>query len=558
MGRRKDSDETFTGKFNVKKFKEAVKDMAEKNQLTDEQINSILVAAIDKAARDTLYPNQKTTNSKDMHSETIIDTKSGEISFYECKDVLEDDDIEDDLYQISVEDAKEDYPNIKVGDVWKHKVDLASLDFAFFTRTIQNFHQKVREATKEAMVQHYSSYINQIINCVVERTNTYVTTVSIGNIIATLNNQNSIPDEKFIPGSTIKVLVKGIGENRDSSDKTPSLIISRTDPTFLRRLFELYIPDITDKYVEIKDIVRDPGNRAKVSVFASNPDIDPTGACIGSDGSRIKEICSEIANEKIDVIKWYANPYLYIAEALKPANVVGVAFSSEAPEEGKFPKATAIVKNNESKVAIGKKGVNVRLASKLTGYSIDVKELDDAMAQHISYTNIDDIRRKNALDTIDLENKNIPDLDEEEEELLVDSEAEEIVPEVEKADEIKEEVKQEPKQEKLEEVKQEVKPVEEEKVEHVEITSKAKVSLDKLEAEIEAEKKKKQSPAPSYKKAKKEEKEEKKVITPAVNAMPIYTEEEIQAMEEEEEQDNYQDEDEYSEYDDDEYYDDEK
>ncbi len=573
----------FTGRINLPAFEDAAKLVGEDRQVSVEEIHEILKQAIDKAARDTLYPNQKTNNAKDMHSETDIDPKTGEIFFYECKDVMNDDDIVDDLYQISVEDAQAVDPSLKAGDVYKNRIDLTKLDYSFFTRTQQNFMQLLREASKKALIDLYSNRVGQIIVGTVERNEGRYMTLQFGKIHATLYPMNAIPGEKFTIGDQVKVLLKSIGNPEDHSAKgATTLNISRTDPLFLQRLFEEEIPDVADGSVVIKGIVREPGNRAKVAVYSENPDVDPTGACIGSDGSRIKDICAQIGNEKIDVIRYQDNKYLYIAEALKPATVVGVLLKDDEAEEGKAPKAVAVVKNEESKIAIGKKGVNVRLASKITGYSIDIKELDAALAEHIPYQNVDDIRRKAALESLDEEiaaakEEDVMHTDDEailegalhkEEQNTIS--AEPAVSEEKKAEEEKpaEEVKpaEVPSEEKKEEPVEEKKPEEpvkpakkEEEIKHVEITGKAKISLDQLEAEIEEEKKNKNSQGSSYRRFKKEKKddkkEEKKVIQ---NAMPIYTEEELKDMNEEQAEDTSasQNDDDYEEYDDDTYYED--
>ncbi|MCI2069214.1 MAG: transcription termination factor NusA [Bacilli bacterium] len=605
-----DDDYKFEGKFDVKKFDAAAEEIEEAHQIPKEQVHELLRQAIDKAARDTLYPNPKTTNAKDMHSETILDEATGEISFFECKDVVEV--VEDDLYQIELDDAKdEQHPDIKIGDVWKHQIPFSEMDYSFFTRAIQNFMQKIKEATKQALVDKYSERIGQIITGTVEKVEGGFTTLVINKIPTTLTPQNSIPGEHFAPGDTVKVLLKGIGTTEETGDRATSLLVTRVDDNFLKRLFEQEIPDIADGSVVINGIVREPGNRAKVAVSSPSPDVDPTGACIGSDGSRIKDICAQLANEKIDVIRYQDNPYLYIAEALKPATVVGVVMKDEPIEDGKAPKAVAIVKNAESKIAIGKKGVNVRLASRLTGYSIDIKEQDAAMAEHVSYLNIDDIRRKLALERLDQEEGQVAP-EQEEEAIGEENPTEETASQEEVAPTAAEEAKPvaeetvKPVEEKpvetvapvVEEKKEEAvvapsapvvaptpvvapsapvvapleaaKPVveakkEEKPVEHVEIRTRAKISLDKLEAEIEAEKKNKNKTAAPYRrfhndkdKSKDKDKDEQKKNLTA-NAMPIYTEEELKEMESEEQQDNQGNQnaengDDYSEYDNDQYY----
>lgn len=582
MGRRKKEDErAFDGKFDVKSFDKALEAIQEKNQISAEETRELLRLSIDKAARDTLEPIQD--NAAALHTETVIDEDSGEISFYECKDVVEE--VVDDFYQIELEDAQEIDPKYKVGDVVKYKQDLASLDYQFFARTVQNFMQRVREATKKALIDHYSDRVGEIVTGTVDKTESGFVTLMINKVQATLTPKNSIPGEQFLPGDQVKVLLQSIGVNETSSNKNAQLLISRTADQFLAKLFESEIPDIADHTVEIKGIAREPGNRSKVAVESNTPDVDPTGACIGSDGSRIKDIVSQISNEKIDVIKYQENPYLYIAEALKPATVDGVVFLDEEVPEHKSPKAIAIVKNEESKIAIGRRGVNVRLASRLTGYSIDIKEQDDAMKNHISYTRIDDIKRKEALsrldsdeafveeEDLDIENNSIElenavvnaeldnsvqdDFAPEAQDENVESEEEiEFAPEVEE----KEEEVVEEKEAATEDTSSEEAETEEEEVEHVEITSKAKISLSALEAQIERDKKKSGTAANRRNFRKKKTEEKKKVVKVDIdNAMPIYTKEELENLEDEEDNtvtSNYDDYDEYEEYDSDDYYED--
>lgn len=602
-------DANFNGTIgNLKDLKESLSTITKEYQLSEEDTIKILLESIDKAYRETNYEthNKYTIKSKDengneisivrpsdanaMHSETIIDKETGKIIFYECKDVINDDDIEDDLYQISPEEASEKDPSKKyvVGDIYKEAHTLENQDLAFFNRVKILFLNRVKETVKKALVDKYQDRVGQIVSAVVESVDTnkdgkvYVT---INNIPAVLEPRQQIPGEIFTPGSVIKVLLKRIGENnsKDKENKGPSLIISRTDPLFLRRLFEQEIPDIADGSVKIENIAREPGVRAKVAVSSKDPNIDPSGACIGTDGSRIKDICMEISNEKIDIIRYNANKYLYIAEALKPATVIGVVLKdNEAVPEGKKPKAIAVVKNEESKVAIGKFGVNVRLASILTDYSIDVKEIDEAIRNQIAYSNIDEIKRKEALDRLDLEAQSIIDSQDLSNDIDLDNTNEPNEEDDKAADEyiknntIEDETASNNKVEQTnevasndnltnletttEETNSEETPIEANQEEHVEITNKAKISISELEAQIEEEKKKKNS-EPSYKKYKKEDKKKeekedskKKII----NAMPIYTEEELKQIDEEEQEEEYEDEEDFSEYDDDHYYDDGK
>jgi len=558
----KDADSPFTGTLNIKHFDEALDLIQENRQISKEEARDIVIQSIDKAVRDTLNP-RKIEGMEDLHTETVIDDKNGEIVCYTCKDVLNEDDIQDDLVQISVEDAKEIDPSMEVGSVLKEKVDLREIDYQFFRKAIQNIQQRLSEASKLALLNQYKDRVGQIITGVVEKVDRGYTNLTIGNVSASLSPRDSIRGEVFSTGDTVKVYLAGVGAG-EGKDKSTQLMISRSSDKFLEKLFENEIPDVADGTVKIKTIAREAGSRSKVAVYSDSENVDPTGACIGNDGKRIKDICNQIHNEKIDVVKYIPNIYLYIAESLKPATVVGVVLNEE------LLKAVAVVKNGESKVAIGKAGVNVRLASRLVGYSINIKELDDAMGEHISYLNIDDIKRKEALSLLDAAEENyVDDTDEDEEispivEDSVTEEVEEVNQPVEEVVVPQEEVKEEVKEEaKVEEVKvEEPKSINE--VEHVEIKSKAKVSLADLEKQIEEEKKRQNSQPsfPSYKKKfnkdekteKDDKKKEKKVVQNS-NAMPIYTQEELAEIEAEENNDNVSTED-YEDYDSDDYYED--
>jgi len=552
---RKAKESTYKGSIiNIKSFEAQIAAMQEEYQLSRETIINLLIASIDKAYRDTHYSTKqielKNTKGKivshipseasSVHSETIIEKKTGNIIFYECKDVVPEDELEDDVYQIDPEEANELDPSktYAVGDVFKiaHPIDTSSA--SFLQRLTQYFTAKIKESIKQHLNEKYSERIGNIIQGVIESSDGKYTYLIVNKTNAVLTPRDIIPGETFMVGQTVKVLLNGIGTSESKTgEKTTTLQVTRSSDLFLQRLFEQEIPDLMDGTVKIEKIVREAGLRSKIAVSATgDSNVIPTGAFIGSDGSRIKDIVKEIGgNEKIDVVQYSPNKYIFIAEALKPANVVGVVINeNQEVAPNKLPKAIAIVKNEESRIAIGKGGINVRLASRLTGYSIDIKELDAALAEHISYTSIDELRRNEALDRLAKEAENIPTLEEDEE----DNEfAEKYV--LNNSPELQVKPQESPKVEETNqpEIKEE-KPIKDEEVEHVEITSKAKVSLSELEAQIAEEKKKKPTEAKKYKKddKKKEEKSTEKKKPVISNAMPIYTEEELKAIEEEEEQ----------------------
>lgn len=531
MRKKKEVNKPFDGGFDVKAMVEALSTIEDERSISQEETLEILRQSFEKGYKDFVDPN----NADDLLAEATLDLKGGKIHFFDIKNVVED--VQDDLVEIELDEAREIDPNIQIGDQLKTEVDITTLgDPSLLIRKVANtFKQKMIEANKKALLEKFNSQIGHLISGEVEKVEKGYTVLNFGKTTAVLSAKNSIPGETFKLGENVKVYLESVGEK----SKNPQLMITRANNEFLVKLFEEEVHDVYDGTVIIKKVSREPGTRAKVAVYSNNPNVDPTGACIGPDGNRIRNICAQLSGEKIDVIKYIENPALFIVEALKPASVIGIRL----PNDGSNT-ATAVVKNQESKVAIGKKGVNVRLVSRLVGLSIDVKELDEAMSSKISYRTIEDIKREEAL-------KRLSSAEASDDDIVIEPVEETVAPETETKE--NESVK--------ETVAAETEPVKEQPVEpKIAIKSKAKISLAELEAQIENEKKKGKE-APRKKFNKKNDKSEEgqvvstKKIEPAVPTMPIYTEEELRALDEEEDEDvdSY---DEYDDYDDDDYYED--
>lgn len=538
MRKKKEVNKPFDGGFDVKAMVEALSTIEDERSISQEETLEILRQSFEKGYKDFVDPN----NADDLLAEATLDLKGGKIHFFDIKNVVED--VQDDLVEIELDEAREIDPNIQIGDQLKTEVDITTLgDPSLLIRKVANtFKQKMIEANKKALLEKFNSQIGHLISGEVEKVEKGYTVLNFGKTTAVLSAKNSIPGETFKLGENVKVYLESVGEK----SKNPQLMITRANNEFLVKLFEEEVHDVYDGTVIIKKVSREPGTRAKVAVYSNNPNVDPTGACIGPDGNRIRNICAQLSGEKIDVIKYIENPALFIVEALKSASVIGIRL----PNDGSNT-ATAVVKNQESKVAIGKKGVNVRLASRLVGLSIDVKELDEAMSSKISYRTIEDIKREEALKRLSSAEASDDDIviePVEEHKPVVD-----FIPVETPVDETSTQVE--------ETVAAETEPVKEQPVEpKIAIKSKAKISLAELEAQIENEKKKGKE-APRKKFNKKNDKSEEgqvvstKKIEPAVPTMPIYTEEELRALDEEEDEDvdSY---DEYDDYDDDYYEDD--
>ncbi|MGN1295840.1 MAG: transcription termination factor NusA [Bacilli bacterium] len=496
---------------------------------------------------------------KDFVDERIqvdILPEDGQINIYSIKKVVEE--VNDDALEIELEDALEINKDAKVGDDLYKKIELDSLtkQDAFKFKAILK--QKIKEAEKAAIVDAYSDKQGELISGVVEKITDNSTFINIGRVTVALNNRHKIGDETFTVGQTIKVHLSEVS----SAVGGPQLQVSRADSGFLRRLFEAEIPEIYDGVVEIKDIAREAGERSKVSVLSKDKDVDPIGACIGQAGTKIQRICQQIGREKIDIVQYHELPGLFIAEALKPATVLGVVINKDSKS------AIAVVKDGDLRVAIGKKGINVLLAVRLTGWKIDIKELTTALEEHIVYTSLeeltkqeeeiilerkrDEIVKKAQTETL---NANLPETEE-----IVEEQNYEEEPLVEQEEQV--EVMQEEEKVEVEEApaKPEVK-FEDEKVELKPVFMQAKVSLNELEKQIDEEKKKNRN-QPKPKKYKKEEYEEpkKEEVVEKVdrnNYMEVeYTEEELEEIENQEAADapTYDDDIDYDEYD--KYYED--
>lgn len=512
--------------MDARNFIKALKALeGEKNIPSEIVIESLKQALV-------LAYQQKIENAKDSMARVEIDPKKGNIKMYAQKNIVEE--VEDDYLEISLEDAKVYNPDYKVGDIFEKEVNVDDYNRMAALYVKQILRQKLREAEKQVIYDEYIDHKDDIIVGVIERVQPNYCLINVGKTNALMPSNMMIPNEKYEVGQNIKVYVVDV----DKKAQGAQVVVSRSDPNFLKRLFEQEIIEIYDGTVEIRTISREPGERAKVAVSSRNPDVDAPGACIGQKGIRIQRITTQIANEKIDVIQYYEEPELFIAEALKPANVYGVALN-EADHS-----AIAIVPNEEFSLAIGKRGQNARLAVKLTKWKVDIKTVDDALRDGIKYETMAEIKARYAA-------SKYPTFVEE-----VTEAVEEVVAPVEEV--VTEEVVTETVVEPV--VEEVVAPVEEVKVEEIEkVVIKPMVKkenhisvVEETKEEIKVEVK----AQPKKEKAKKEDKVEEVKNEAPKNYMPIYTQEELDEFEEEEDIEYYDDDDSYDEYDDDSYYED--
>ena len=563
--------------MNAVEFIAALEEIEASKGISKDTILEMLKESLIKAYR-------KQLGGDDADVRVEIDPEKGIIDMCQVKAVV--DEVEDDFLQISVQDANDadKSKKYKAGDEFVIPATIDELKKATAMSVKSMLKQKFAEAEKSILYETFKDKIGTIITGKVEKVDDRGISVNIVKTSVFLPKKELIGDEKFIVGETIKIYVDDVA----SGTKGAHIVVSRSKEGFLRCILAEEISEIYDGTVQIKAIAREAGERSKVAVYSKDPTIDPAGACIGSNGARIQKVVSQLGNgginkEKIDIIGYSDNTALFIMEALKPARVVGAIVNEEEKS------AIAIVNDDSFSLAIGRRGVNVRLAVKLTGYNIDVKTETMAAEEGLEYISLEEATaEENAkkaeqilLKKANEENAAQPSILRGlpegyvapqdrvyEEEATADDNAdltEALENEAEKKEAVIEAapVIETPVEEtvKEEEPAPAPAPVKEEvKEEHKEV--KTTTSIEDLEKSLadesarKANKGAKKSFKKNNKKAEEEAEEDSKPVISTGERMSIYTEEELREMEEEEKyEDEVEDDDvDYDEYD--EYYDD--
>jgi len=290
-----------------------------------------------------------------------IDPKTCQFSVFAEKTVVEK--VEDEVLEISLANAKMLDSKYELGDIVN--VEVKSKEFGrIATQNAKNvILQKIREEERKVLFNQYYGKEKDVVTGVVQRYLGRNVSINLGKADALLNENEMVKGEVFKPTERIKVYIL---EVKDTT-KGPRILVSRTHPELVKRLFESEVTEVRDGTVEIKGIAREAGSRTKIAVWSNDPDVDPVGACVGMNGARVNAIVSELRGEKIDIINWNENPALLIENALSPAKVVAVL----ADPEDKTAKV--VVPDYQLSLAIGKEGQNARLAARLTGFKIDIK-----------------------------------------------------------------------------------------------------------------------------------------------------------------------------------------
>lgn len=291
-----------------------------------------------------------------------MDKETGEIHVYAEKDVV--DIVENPQLQINLEDARKINKKLEIGD--KAEVEIVPKNFGRIAAQTakQVIVQKIREVSRNVLFNEFNERKGEIVSGIVQKADGGVVVLDLGKLEGIMPVKEQVPTEKYRVNDKIRAYILDVERGIKGA---PQVIVSRTSADFVKKLFELEIPEIYEGVIEIKSVSRDPGSRSKIAVYSPNENIDPVGSCVGQKGIRIQNIINELHGEKIDVIEWNEDPSIFISAALLPAQVMAV----DIKEDEKF--AQVIVPDDQLSLAIGKAGQNARLAAKLTNWKIDIK-----------------------------------------------------------------------------------------------------------------------------------------------------------------------------------------
>ena len=334
-------------------FLQAVEQIAKEKGISKE----ILIEAIDVALVSAFKKNFGTS----QNVKVSINRETGEVNVYAQKVVAEE--VESDLLQISLEAAKEINKKYEIGDIIEIKVTPKNFGRIAAQTAKQVVVQRIREAERGIVYDEYVSRENEIVTGQIQRKEKNSIFIDLGKTEAVLGPGEQTPNEVYNVGDRIKTYIVEVKK----TTKGPQIVLSRTHPGLVKRLFELEVPEIQDGVVEIKSIAREAGSRTKMAVFSHNKNVDAVGACVGQKGQRVQFIVDELKGEKIDIIEWNEDPVVFVASALSPAKILNVSMNKE------LNIAQVIVSDGQLSLAIGKEGQNARLAAKLTGWKIDIK-----------------------------------------------------------------------------------------------------------------------------------------------------------------------------------------
>ncbi len=351
---------------------------------------SIEKALVIEAMEDALARAARSRYGHETNVRAEINPSTGETRLWRLLEVVEA--LEDDATQIALEDARHRNPEAEIGDFMSEP--LPPIDFGRVAAMAakQVITQKVREAERDRQYEDFKDRIGEIINGIVKRVEYGHVIVDLGKAEAIIRRDQQLPRENYRNGDRVRAYIMDVRRE----PRGPQIFLSRAHPQFMAKLFEQEVPEVYDGVIEIRAVARDPGSRAKIGVMSNDAGIDPVGACVGMRGSRVQAVVNELGGEKIDIVPWNENDATFVVNALAPAEVAKVVLDEE------LERIEVVVPDEQLSLAIGRRGQNVRLASQLTGYEIDIMTEEEESAKRQEEFRIRSELFMNGLDVDDM------------------------------------------------------------------------------------------------------------------------------------------------------------
>lgn len=348
--------------LNIKQLAMSLKQIAEEKNLPEETVYDIIEQAIAAAYR-------RDFGDRDQEIRAAMNANTGVVTVFISKEVAEAEDIKDDTAQISLTDAKKIKKDAQLGDIVEVEEHPTTFGRVAAQTAKQVILQKLREAEREVVMEEFEDKIGTVIVGVVQRVEPRVIRVELGKAVGIIPQSEQIPGEYYSVGARLKVFLKDV----ERGNRGPQLILSRANEKFVEFLFRQEVPEMENGAVEIKAIAREAGKRTKLAVHSTVPGVDPVGTFVGGHGTRVQAVMNEIGDqEKIDIITYNEDPTTFITNALSPADIQSITIDEETK------RAKVYVTDDQLSIAIGRGGQNVRLASRLTGYEIDIEPTKDS------------------------------------------------------------------------------------------------------------------------------------------------------------------------------------
>ena len=360
--------------LNIKQLTLALRTIAEEKNLPEDTVLEVIEQAIAAAWR-------RDNGEREQNVRAVLNINDGTATVYVVQDIVDEEELENDVTQISLEDAKKVKKDAEIGGVIEEAHEVTSFGRVAAQTAKQVILQRLREAEREVVLAEFEDKIGTVVTGTVHRVEPRVVRIEIGKAIGIMPQSEQIQGEYYGIGRRIKVLIKDI----EREGRGPQLILSRGNEEFIRHLFSQEVPEMETGAVEIKKIAREAGRRTKLAVASLLPGIDPVGTFVGGHGTRVQAVMNEIGDqEKIDIIPFEEDTAAFIASAMSPAEVLSVAIDEAAK------RAKVYVSEDQQSVAIGRAGQNVRLASRLTGYELDIEAKVPVKAEPKPRKNIED------------------------------------------------------------------------------------------------------------------------------------------------------------------------